>query len=162
MPVEDKLIPAECRVRTVLEKLALVVVGIVQEIEGTEFIFIPPDSDLTATKKIYFELLPSEVNVESLASTQRTWGPLAIDLIGLIRHEDPLVGVDFMWEIIRTLLTPEAVSACGDAFGTSDGFSIETISNADVTPANRKTGGASAYSQVRMRLNITMGADQTD
>lgn len=145
------------RIRTVLETLRDRLLQEVNDIEKVEFAFRPPDNE-KGTKVLYLETMPFDVGVDSLGSTQRT-AVFNIDMIGLIRNDDALVGVDFLWEVIQSLLTPESVEACTNAFGTTDGFSIEAISGCDAIPSspNQATG---FYSQIRAKITISMGADQ--
>lgn len=159
MPLEQELLPVVGRVRTVFETLAEILAPIC-ELDAVKFVFIPPDSDPAVSKGLYLEMIPSKLDVESLLSTQRSFSPLGIDIVGLIRHADPLVGIDFYEEVITTLLTSDAVDTCNNAFGAEgNGFSIEVITDGDVTPATYKAGTA-PYSQIRLKLNITLQMDR--
>lgn len=157
MPVSALLTPPDGRIKTVLTTIGTLLATIVES-GAVKYVFVPPDSDTGVAKGVYLELLPSKYDVESLGSTQRSFNPLAIDIIGLIRHEDPLVGVNFLEQQINTLESAAAIAAYKDAFATNNGFSIEFIADSDVTPATYKAGTA-AYSQTRLRLHITMGMD---
>jgi hypothetical protein len=145
-PIVSNLIPPQSRFRTVLTTLGA---QISSKVEAVRYAVLPPEVQETGNKVAYIEMDPSDLTIESIMSSQRSMTPMKIMLGGFIRTGDPLIGVDFIDELLSALLTSTAVQNCNNAFGTNDGFSIEKITG--ITWAY----GEDVGTQVRMTIEIS-------
>lgn len=145
-PALSSLTPPSSRLRTVLSTLGAAVTS---KVESVKYAVLAPEVQETLHKVAYLELDPSDLIIESLMASQRSFGPLKIMFGGFIRSGDPLVGVDFVEEMLTALLSTSAITSYYNAFGTNDGFSIERIDG--ITWAY----GENLGSQIRMTIHVS-------
>ncbi len=123
-PTISSLTPPSSRLRTVLTTLAT---AISSKFESVKYALLAPEVQENGNKVAYLEFDPTDLIIESLMGSQRSFTPLRITLAMFIRSADPLVGVDLIEETLTALLSTTAINSYYNAFGTNDGFSVESV-----------------------------------
>lgn len=124
--VNSGLVPSQGRFRTLLTLLGSQIED-QTTVEEVKYYEVPPEVEERLDKVVYIELQFSDLLIESILSTQRSLVPIRVNVSGFIRDTDPLVGVDFLEELLNALLSETSIAQHYNAFATNSGFSIENV-----------------------------------